>query len=122
VTATAVLHICLTCRAGQSLADDEERPGQTLYNEVAAIPASPTVELRAVTCLAVCEQGCGATLSAPGKFGYLLGRLDPSLAADLLAYAQSYAAHPTGAVMPSRRAASLKHVILGRIPALDQIF
>ena len=54
----------------------------------------------------------------PGKhFGYLLGRLTPEQAQDILDYARLYGASATGAVMPSRRAASLANAILSRFPA-----
>lgn len=74
-------------------------------------------EIREVTCLAACEHGCTATIAAPGKWRILLGRLDPSLADDLLDYAERYAASEKGTVLPSARAPSLRHAILGRIPA-----
>ena len=76
------------------------------------------VELREVVCLSSCDQGCAAAISAPGKWTYLLGRLDPALAPDLLAYATAYAASRTGTVLPSKRPASLARMVLGRVPDL----
>jgi predicted metal-binding protein len=118
---TPVLHICTTCRAGRPLAEGEVPPGRHLHDAVAAAlaarPDAP-VALRAVTCMAACDHGCAAAMTAPGKWGYLLGRLDLSHAADLLDYGAAYAAHATGAVLPSRRPASLRSVVLGRIPSL----
>ena len=74
------------------------------------------VELREVSCLASCERGCAAAIAMPGKWSNLLGFLSPALAPDLLAYAGAYAASATGTVMPSRRPASLRALILGRVP------
>ena len=71
-----------------------------------------------VTCLSNCDHGCAAAISAPGKWTYLLGRLDPLLAPDLLAYAAAYAAAKTGTVLPSKRPASLARMVLGRVPDL----
>ncbi|MBO1075161.1 DUF1636 family protein [Roseomonas marmotae] len=116
-----VLHICVTCRAGRPLAEGEVPPGRHLHDAVAAQLEgleAPPVELRAVKCLAACDHGCTAAMTAPGKWGYLLGRLDLSHAADLLAYGAAYAASGSGAVLPSRRPASLRSVVLGRIPSL----
>ncbi len=69
--------------------------------------------------MANCERGCSAALAMPGKWTFFLGHLTPEHAADLLAYAAAYAAHATGTIMPSRRPASLRHAVLGRIPHLE---
>jgi predicted metal-binding protein len=117
---SSVLHICVTCKAGQNSDDDELRPGQKLYDAIAALRTGITapVDIRPVSCLAACTQGCTASIFMPGKnFGYLLGNLVPEQAADILDYAQSYVASATGAVMPSRRAPSLSNAIIGRFPA-----
>ncbi len=120
-----VLHICVTCRAGRTLAEGETPAGALLHAELVRVQnvSRETIheytlpELREVTCLAACSQGCTATIAAPGKWRLLLGNLDVSLAADLLDYASLYAASSTGMVMPSKRAPSLSRAILARIPA-----
>ena len=119
-TPIPTLHVCTTCRAGQVLADSDERPGQRMLDTVAALldPAAPAVDLQEVVCLSSCDHGCAAAISAPGKWTYLLGRLDPAMAPDLLAYAAAYAASRTGTVMPSKRPASLSRMVLGRVPDL----
>ena len=43
----------------------------------------------------------------------------PDMAGDLIAYSQAYAASANGTVMPSRRAPSLRNVILGRLPGVE---
>jgi predicted metal-binding protein len=88
-----------------------------MHDAVAAHGNAGRVDLQAVKCLSACDHGCAAAIAMPGKWRYLLGRLDPSLAGDLLDYAAVYAAHPTGTVLPSKRAASLAHMVLGRMPA-----
>jgi predicted metal-binding protein len=89
-----------------------------MFDAVAAL--RPNMRLRGVKCLSSCDHGCAAAISAPGKWTYLLGRLDPSLAADLLTYAEAYARSPTGTVLPSRRPASLARMVLGRMPDLTE--
>ncbi|KAA2211810.1 DUF1636 family protein [Teichococcus oryzae] len=115
------LVVCTTCRAGRPLAEGETPPGQHLHDAVAAALAAwdgpPPLELRGAKCLAACERGCTAAMAAPGKWSYLLGHLDAALAPDLLRYAEAYAAHRTGAVLPSRRPESLRRAVLGRIPS-----
>jgi predicted metal-binding protein len=119
--AVPCLHICTTCRAGQPLAEGATPPGAYLHAEIARLlAAAPAqVELREILCLASCERGCTAAISMPGKWGYLIGGLSFGDAADILAYAASYGASKTGAVMPSRRPASLKSAVIARFPAPD---
>ncbi|HET9147514.1 MAG TPA: DUF1636 domain-containing protein [Acetobacteraceae bacterium] len=120
----AILHVCITCRAGQRLNEGESPPGAHLFAAISALLESaddPPVELREVTCLASCERGCAAAISMQGKWSYLLGRLSVPKAADLLAYAAAYRASKTGTVMPSRRPASLAEMILARFPAQEQL-
>jgi predicted metal-binding protein len=116
------LHVCTTCRAGQVLTGTDERPGQRMLDTIAALldPQAPIVDLREVVCLSSCDHGCAAAISAPGKWTYLLGRLEPGMAADLLGYAATYARSATGTVLPSRRPVSLARVVLGRMPDLTQ--
>ena len=117
------LHVCVTCRAGQELAEHETPPGQVLHDALQerlrtrADPAA--LELRAVKCLASCERGCAAAISMPGKWSYLLGHLDAAIADDVLTYSLSYAASSTGTIMPSRRPESLRNAILARFPAQE---
>jgi predicted metal-binding protein len=109
--ANPTLHVCVTCGH-----PNEPRPGLILHDRIAALmTADEPFALKPVTCLARCGEGC----SAAAKWGYLLGRLSPDHAGDLIAYARSYAAAPNGTVMPSRRAPSLRDVIIGRIPNLE---
>jgi predicted metal-binding protein len=112
---TVSLHICVTCGH-----PDEPRPGLTLHDNVAALMSdAEPFTLKATKCLSRCGEGCGLAVTAPGKWGYLLSRLSPDLAADILTYARAYAAHETGALLPSRRPESLRNVVVGRIPAME---
>ncbi len=116
------LHVCVTCRAGRALEAGEIAPGARLHARLAALvaeqPAAPC-QIREVVCLASCTRGCTATISMPGKWSYLLGDLTLDHAADILTYAAAYTASTSGTVLPSRRPASLRNVILARFPALD---
>ncbi len=111
------LHVCITCRAGEALAEGAVPLGRHLHDAAAALGGD--VIVKPISCLASCERGCAAVLSQPGKWGYLLGGLRPELAADLLTYAATYAGTKTGTVMPSKRPASLLHVVLGRVPPAE---
>jgi predicted metal-binding protein len=112
-----VLHVCVTCRAGRELAEGETPQGRLLHHAVATLLTTRNVaELREVVCLSSCDHGCAAAISAPGKWSYLLGRLDVARTAGLLTYVASYAASRTGTVLPSKHPASLARLVLGRMP------
>ena len=111
------LHVCTTCRAGEPLVEGQPVQGQRLFDALAAA-APPELRVLPVKCLSSCDNGCAAAISAPGKWTYLLGRLDQAMVADVVTYAATYAEHPTGTVLPSRRPASLARIILGRMPDL----
>lgn len=117
------LIICITCRAGRELADGETPPGALLHAELSRLLApssgAAAVELLEASCMANCEHGCSAAIAMPGKWTYVLGHLAPGLAADLLAYAGTYAASATGTVMPSRRPSTLARVVIARVPPLE---
>ena len=111
------LHVCTTCRTGLPLPEDQIPPGRHMHGAVAQHPAAGSVDLREVACLSLCDHGCAAAITMPGKWSYLLGRLEPSMVGDLLDYAALYAKSATGTVLPSKRAPSLARMVLGRLPA-----
>ena len=116
------LIVCTTCRAGLPLAEGETPQGAVLHAALSGLLAAtsaPPVDLHAASCMANCEQGCSAAIAMPGKWTYVLGRLSPDLAEDLLRYAGVYAASATGTVMPSRRPASLARAVIARVPNLE---
>jgi len=119
---TVSVHVCVTCRAGRTDANDEDRPGRRLHQELARVAESADagdwLELREVSCLASCERGCALAVSMPGKWSYLLGHLDDSKIDDVLTYLRVYRDSKSGVVLPSRRPPSLKDVVLARFPSL----
>ncbi|HJS88032.1 MAG TPA: DUF1636 family protein [Acetobacteraceae bacterium] len=115
------LIICTKCRAGQAHGESAPTQGARLYAalERLNVGASAPVDLQAISCLANCERGCSGVLAMRGKWTYLLGLLSPEHAADLLAYGAAYAASASGTVLPSRRPASLRDVVMGRVPPME---
>ena len=118
-----VLHICLTCQPNGTdpSASGKDPAGTRLHAAIEDRLASRGLEgeirTNPITCMANCEQGCSVALSAKGKWAYLAGYLTPDLADDLIDYALVYGTSKTGVVMPSKRAPSLKDVIVARVPA-----
>jgi predicted metal-binding protein len=116
------VHVCVTCRAGEVCDEDASRPGRRLHEAlVQAARDSDFAEwlaLKEVSCLASCDHGCAAAVSMPGKWSYLLGRLDEAKVSDFLNYLRVYRDSRSGVVLPSRRAASLQNAVLARFPSL----
>lgn len=116
------VYVCVTCKAGQACEDEAERPGlrfrRALDAAVTTGEDAEWLEIRDASCLASCDHGCAAAISMPGKWSYLLGRLNAAKATDVLAYARTYRASKSGVVLPSKRPASLHDAVLGRMPSL----
>jgi len=117
------LFICLSCRAAGSAPAPEGEPtdGKRLYDAVsslaAAMGAASPVHVVPTLCFANCERGCTVGISAPGKWSYVMGELEPDQAADLLLYGEAYAKAKTGVVLPSGRPASLQQSVIARFPS-----
>ena len=118
------LSICLRCRDGRedSNSDLDLRGGRRLAQAVAhafpgSTPARRGIRLRGVNCMSNCKRACTIALSAPGRFTYLFGDLDPALhAVDVLSVAAAYAEAEAGYLPRPARPEVLRAGILGRIP------
>jgi predicted metal-binding protein len=116
----AILYVCTTCKGQDPAADPAaERPGATLARALMSAEAPEGVEVRGVECLSACSQGCSVALSAPGKWGYVYGRLAPGHAATILDGAAAYAASADGLVPWRDRPEIFRKQSLGRIPPFD---
>ena len=118
-----VLHICLTCRPAGTPPEAPNDPaaGSEFHDAVLRRlrdrNLESSVRVNPISCMANCEQGCSAALSAPGKWSYIAGFLGAELADDVIDYALVYGASRTGVVMPSKRAPSLRDAVVARVPA-----
>ena len=80
------------------------------------------VAIRPVECLSACDNGCNIALSAPGRWSYVYGHMDPDLhVADILAGAAAYAAAADGLVPWRDRPQIFRKQSLARIPPLEPI-
>lgn len=114
---SATLYVCMTCRAGLEPADENApRPGALLHDAIRALEIPQDVEVVGVKCLSACSQGASVALTAPGKWGYVYGRMTPDDAADILAGAAAYAATDDGLVTWRERPVVFRKQSLGRIP------
>lgn len=112
----AILHVCTTCRGTVPMDDpDAPRPGAVLHQALSDDPPAG-VEIRPVECLSACSQGCSVSLSGPGKWSYVYGRLTPEDATDIADGAAAYAASGDGIVPWRERPAIFRKQSLARIP------
>lgn len=120
------LHVCVTCRRGEEALEPKEgRSGYKMHLALAAaIEAAGTggIELRPAECLSGCKRSCTAALAAPGKWSYVLADLDPERhAADIVTFAQQYAAHPEGVPAWRDRPEIARRGVLARVPPLPAL-
>ncbi|MEM6932004.1 MAG: DUF1636 domain-containing protein [Pseudomonadota bacterium] len=120
------LSICLRCRDGRETRDTDldQRGGRRLSRAVIAAyedseAAQLGVRLRGVNCMSQCKRPCTIALSAPDRFTYLFGDLDPEInASEVLEIAAAYAKSDTGLLPRPERPEVLQAGSLGRIPPL----
>jgi predicted metal-binding protein len=115
---TVTLHVCITCRAGQSISEGAITPGARLHAAIleAGVPAG--VSVVPVECLSACNQGCSVALSAPGRWSYVYGRLSDANATEVVAGAAAYLAAPDGIVPWRTRPEIFRKQSLARIPPI----
>jgi len=111
----STLYVCVTCRN----ADDasEPRPGARLFAAVAAEANDLTVV--PVECLSNCQRSCSAAVTAPGKWTYVVGHLDPAChVGDILQFARAHQAHPDGLPMWRERPEHVRKNTIARVPPM----
>jgi predicted metal-binding protein len=117
------LFVCVSCwrggiaRSGDAAQTDGRRLYDALQSLAHARNEAAAIQILPMLCFANCERGCSVGIAARGKWSYLMGHLGPEHAADLLTYAETYAAAKTGVVLPSKRPASLEKTVIARFPA-----
>jgi len=118
---TVTLHVCITCRAGQTLGDGETTPGARLHAAIVKAGAPAGVNVVSVECLSACNQGCSVALSAPGRWSYVYGRMSEADAPAILAGAAAYAAAADGVVPWRTRPEIFRKQSLARIPPITAL-
>jgi predicted metal-binding protein len=111
------LFVCVTCR-GADAAVQEPRPGARLL-AVLQSSAPSGVSIVPVECLSNCQRGCTAAVSAPGKWTYVIGHLDPDLHAnDMLDFSRLHHAHEQGLPVWRERPAHIRKNTIARVPPM----
>jgi predicted metal-binding protein len=113
--ATATLYVCTTCRRAE--APDAPRPGEQLLRQIEAQIAPVGVTVVGVECLSACNNGCSVALTAPGKWSYVYGNLDPMRHAEAIVEGAALYARSNDGIVPWRQRPEIfRKQSLARIP------
>lgn len=110
------LLICVKCRAGQTVPDDARRPGQHLFDTLAARDLGPGILLHAVDCLQNCDAGCTIALRGGDRWTYVFGNVDPAQADMIVDGAARYHATTDGLIPWRTRPEHFKRNCVARLP------
>jgi predicted metal-binding protein len=112
----STLFVCITCRPAGD-AGLPPRPGARLY---AALKEQATdLEVVPVECLSNCSRSCSAAVSAPGKWTYVVGHLDPDRHVDdILQFARQHRAHDDGLPVWRERPEHVRKNTIARVPPM----
>jgi predicted metal-binding protein len=114
----STVFVCMTCRREGDTA--EPRPGARLY---AALKehAAGDLEVMPVECLSNCTRSCSAAITAPGKWTYVVGDLDPDQhVGDVIAFARLHRNSADGLTVWRDRPVHIRKNTIARVPPLKE--
>ncbi len=117
------LFVCVTCKgSSDAAAVGDVRPGARLLAAVQAQNRGNDLEIVPVECLSNCERSCTAAVSAPGKWTYVVGHLDPEQhAADILHFAELHHATADGLTVWRERPVHIRKNTIARVPPMPAV-
>ncbi|SEL88639.1 Predicted metal-binding protein [Roseivivax marinus] len=118
----AELLVCIKCRRGMEIPEDDRRPGARLYDNLAACSRPEGVTVTPVECLQNCDHGCTVALRGPGRWTYVYGRLHEAEDVEtLLDGAERYRATSDGLIPWRQRPEHFKRNCIARVPPLARV-
>ena len=119
------LFVCVTCRkqSGEPSSNEQPRAGARLLEAIHAVAAEqPDLTVVPVECLSNCNRACTVAVSAPGKWTYIVGALDPDLHADdVFAFARLHQVHDAGLPPWRERPEYIRKNTIARVPPLSSL-
>ncbi|MEM9147320.1 MAG: DUF1636 domain-containing protein [Pseudomonadota bacterium] len=114
------LLVCIKCRRGQEIPEDERRPGQRLFETLSALEIPQGIRLTAVECLQNCDNGCTIALRGGARWTYVYGNVDEtSHSGIILDGAERYHRARDGLIPWRERPEHFKRNCVARIPPLE---
>jgi predicted metal-binding protein len=110
----STLYVCVTCRReGDPPAGP--RPGARLF--AALKERAADLDVVPVECLSNCTRSCSAAVTAPGKWTYVVGHLDPDIhAGDIAEFARQHRASADGLTVWRERPEHVRKNTIARVP------
>lgn len=116
-----ILTICTTCRGIGDADPDAPRPGAELLAALEKSELPPDITLRPAECLSACKNGCAIALSAPNRWTYVYGLLDPKTHVEQIVQgAIAYSNTPDGLVPWRERPEIFRKQSIARIPPQEK--
>ena len=112
------LLVCVKCRRGQDIPQDDRRPGRKFYDGITALPRPEGLRITPVECLQNCDLGCTVALRGGGeKWTYVFAYVDEEAHPEMiLDGAAQYHATPDGVIPWRQRPEHFKRNCVARIP------
>ncbi|KAA0969551.1 DUF1636 domain-containing protein [Aureimonas fodinaquatilis] len=111
------LYVCTTCSRSNPRYGDSPRAGKILHERLSEEQLPEGVALVGVECLSACSRSCSVALTAPGRWTYVYGDLDPDIhVAAILDGAARYSATDDGLVPWRERPEIFRKQSVARIP------
>ena len=116
------LSICTRCRDDRENVYDSRGGTRLAEAFMKRVPADVDFSVRGVYCMSQCTRSCVVSFTAPDRFTYTFGDLDPENPGDLdaiLNFAKMYKNAPEGFVLRNDRPKVMRAGILGRFPPIE---
>ncbi len=114
----STLFVCVTCRSAADGAADP-RPGARLFAAVSH--AAADLDVVPVECLSNCRRSCSAAVTAPGKWSYVIGGLDPDRdVAEIVHFARLHRDHADGLPVWRERPEHIRKNTIARVPPMPR--
>ncbi|CCE05298.1 conserved hypothetical protein [Bradyrhizobium sp. STM 3843] len=119
------LFVCVTCKTqtAEPVSSEGPRAGARLLEAIHAVAGErrDEVTIVPVECLSNCNRSCTVAVSAPGKWTYIVGALDPDAHADdVLAFARLHQRHEAGLPPWRERPEYVRKNTIARVPPLPR--
>ena len=123
MTSTQILlSICTRCRDDREDVYDSRGGTRLAEAFMKRVPADVDFSVRGVYCMSQCKRSCVVSFTAPDRFTYTFGDLDPENPGDLdaiLNFTKMYKNAPEGFVLRNDRPKVMRAGILGRFPPIE---
>ena len=114
------LLVCVKCRKGQEIPEDDTRPGAHLLDRLLSGDVPSGVRVRSVECLSNCDYGCSVALRGEGRWSYVYGNLDEGADVEMILDGAARYQATADCLVPWReRSQHFRKNCIARIPPME---